>query len=409
MSEPDVSNLLTVAQAIEIIDSVPVSPRIISQSLLNSAGLRLAQDIIADRDYPPFDKSLMDGFAIRVADAIGDAFTLRVVGEIAAGKSPSRTIGAGECMSIYTGAPMPDGADSVVPVEFAENRSGDSVTLRAAVRAGQNIARRGADCPAGKVLLTKGSRLTPAAIAVAASVGAAEVQVFAPPRVVVLSSGDELVPIDQSPLTAQIRNSNGPMLVTLLQRLGCDARDAGWAQDEPAAIRAAIQSVIDDTDVLVLSGGMSMGEYDFIPRVLKEMGVDLRITKLKIKPGKPFVFGTSPQAAGTFVFGLPGNPVSGFACTIRLCSRLLARVAGGSGCDAESWIHGPLTEALPANGPREFYQPAILNRDGSITPLQWKGSADIYTLARANALLVRAENEPPQNVGTNARVLLIPT
>src|SRR5215213_320707 len=131
MSEPDVSNLLTVAQAIEIIDSVPVLPRTIAQPLLKSAGLRLAQDIIADRDYPPFDKSLMDGFAIRAADAGGDSFTLRVVGEIAAGKSSTRAIGAGECMSIYTGAPMPDGADCVVPVEFLENRNADSVILRA--------------------------------------------------------------------------------------------------------------------------------------------------------------------------------------------------------------------------------------------------------------------------------------
>jgi len=247
----------------------------------------------------------------------------------------------------------------------------------------------------------------------------------------VLSSGDELVPIDQTPATAQIRNSNGPMLVSLLARLGCDARDAGWVRDDPAAIRAAIQSIITDCDVLMLSGGMSMGEYDFIPRVLREMNVELRIKKLKIRPGKPFVFGAysplaasqietrgpsnqgnrsaTPQAASTFVFGLPGNPLAGFVCTIRLCARLLARIAGGSATDAEQWIHGPLTEPLPTNGPREFYQPAILNRDGSITALQWKGSADIYTLAAANALLVRGENEPPQNAGNLARVLLLPS
>jgi molybdopterin molybdotransferase len=279
-------------------------------------------------------------------------------------------------------------------------------------------------------VLTRGAKLTPAAIAGAARVGVAEVQVVAPPRVVVLSSGDELVSIDQSPQAAQIRNSNGPMLVALLDHLGADARDAGWMRDDPASIRAAIQSVINDCDVLMLSGGMSMGEYDFIPRVLREMGVELRITKVKIKPGKPFVFGAysplaasqietrgldsvyrsaTPQAAGTFVFGLPGNPVSGFVCTVRFCARLLARLAGGEPAEAEQWVHGPLTESLPANGPREFYQPAILNPDGSIAALQWKGSADIYTLARANAMLVRAENEPPQNAGSIARLLLIPS
>jgi molybdopterin molybdotransferase len=293
----------------------------------------------------------------------------------------------------------------VVPVEFSENRTSDSVTLRASVKLGQNIARRGADCAAGKVVLKKGSKVTPAAIAVAASVGAANVEGFVRPRVVVLSSGDELVPIDRSPHTAQIRNSNGPMLVSLFEQLGADARDAGWVQDDPAAIRAAIESVIDDTDILVLSGGMSMGEYDFIPRVLREMSVELRITKLKIKPGKPFVFGVKN---GKFIFGLPGNPVSGFACTLRLCSRLIARITGGSASDAEQWIHGALTQPLPANGPREFYQPVHLDCTGTITPFGWKGSADIYTLAQANALLVRADNDPPRNVGDTVCVLLLP-
>ncbi|CAN5392622.1 molybdopterin molybdotransferase MoeA [soil metagenome] len=406
MIEPDVSNLLTVAQAIAIIDSVPVSPRTLTQPLLKSFGLHLAQHVTSDRDYPPFDKSLMDGFAIRAADATGEPFTLRIVGEIAAGRKADRALGAGECMSIYTGAPMPEGADSVVPVEFVQSCSQDSVTLKAPVRAGQNIALRGADIPAQQVVLASGTRLAPAAIAVAASVGAAAVNVFAPPRVAVLSSGNELVPIDRSPATEQIRNSNGPMLVALLQRLGCEARDAGWVQDDPAAIRAAIQSVIDEVDVLVLSGGMSMGEYDFIPRVLNEMGIALRITKLKIKPGKPFVFGSAP--AGQYIFGLPGNPVSGFVCTIRLCSRLFARIAGGNASDAEQWVQGELAELLPANGPREFYQPVHLNCTGKITPFGWKGSADIYTLAQANALLMRTENEPALPIGASVRVLQFP-
>ena len=406
MSEPDVSNLLTVAQATAIIDSVPVTPRVVERPFLQSGGLRLAHEIYSDRDYPPFDKSLMDGFAICASDAKGEQFTLRIVGEIAAGREPSRAIGAGECMSIYTGAPIPEGADSVVPVESSVTRTGDLVTLRGPVRPAHHIARRGSDCPAGKPVLSRGTEMTPAAIAVAASVGASQIQVFEPPRVVVMSSGDELVPIDQSPRSEQIRNSNGPMLVSLLDRLGCNARDAGWVRDDPASIRAAIQSIISDCDVLLLSGGMSMGEYDFIPRVLQEMNADLRITKLKIKPGKPFVFGS---LGGKYVFGLPGNPVSGFVCTFRLCARLLARLAGGGSNNAERWIHGKLTDNLPANGPREFYQPAVLNPDGSITALQWKGSADIYTLAGANALLVRSENEPPQNAGSVVRILLLPS
>jgi molybdopterin molybdotransferase len=405
MSEPDVSNLMPVAQAIEIIDSVPVFPQIVTQSLLKSAGLRLAQDIAADRDYPPFDKSLMDGFAVRASDAKGESFAPRIVGEVAAGSSSSRAVEAGECMSIYTGAPMPAGAVGVGPVEFSEIRSSDSVTLRGPVKVGQNIARRGADCPSGAIVLRRGAKLSPAAIAGAASVGAANVDVFVRPRVVVMSSGDELVPIDQAPQLAQIRNSNGPMLASLFELFGCDTRDAGWVRDDPAAIRAAIQSVLTDGDVLVLSGGMSMGEYDFIPRVLRELNVELRITKLKIKPGKPFVFGTFN---GRFIFGLPGNPLAGFVCTVRLCSRLIARLSGGVASDAEQWIYGPLARALPANGPREFYQPVQLDRTGTVTPFGWKGSADIYTLAKSNALLVRPENDPPRNAGDVVRALLLP-
>jgi molybdopterin molybdotransferase len=152
---------------------------------------------------------------------------------------------------------------------------------------------------------------------------------------------------------------------------------------------------------------MSMGEYDFVPRVLQEMQVELRITKLRIKPGKPFLFGINAASHELqYVFGLPGNPVSGFVCTVRLASRLIQRLRGGR--VQEKWVDGVLADPLPANGPREFYQPAIL-RDTRVAPLQWKGSADVYTLARANALLVRAENEAALPGGGRVRVLEMPT
>jgi molybdopterin molybdotransferase len=186
--------------------------------------------------------------------------------------------------------------------------------------------------------------------------------------------------------------------------MGCEIADLGIVVDQKERIRAAIEEGLRH-DVLFISGGMSMGAYDYVPQLLKEMKLDLRITKLRIKPGKPFVFATGE---GSYVFGLPGNPVSGFVCTVRLASRLIERLAGGA--PRERWVNARLSAALPANGPREFYQPATLDytADGPVTtPLGWKGSADLFTLARADGLLVRGEDEPARRAGEVVRVLEI--
>ena len=267
---------------------------------------------------------------------------------------------------------------------------------------GRFIAKRGSDVRAGAVVLRRGMRVGPAQLAVAASVGESRVAAFARPRVAVLATGDELVPVDAAPGPAQIRNSNSVMLVSLLRRLGCDVTDLGVVRDTPDDVREALRGGLR-FDVLFVTGGMSMGAHDYVPRALVELGVDLRITKLRIKPGKPFVFGVHDEG---FVFGLPGNPVSGFVCTVRLAARLLARLRGA---DPEPrWVSAPLLAPLKANGPREFYQPVTLSQHG-VTPLEWKGSADVYTLAAANALLVRAENEPARPAGDAVRVLELPT
>lgn len=391
------TDLITVAQAIAILDATPIELRVMSIGINDALGLRLAEDILADRDYPPFDKSLMDGYAVRSSDS-GPRV---IVGEIAAGMRADKPVGPGEAMAIMTGAPLPAGADAVVPVEECLV---DAKTLNTNAKpvAGANITRRGMDCRAGAIVLSKGVRLGAAQLAVAASVGAAKMQVYQPPRAAVLTTGDELLAVDAAPGESQIRNSNNIMLASLLRQLGCDVTDIGTAPDQPEKIRAAIEHGLG-FDLLFVSGGMSMGQYDFVPRILLELGIDLKITKLRIKPGKPFVFGVKGQS---IIFGLPGNPVSGFVCTLRLCSRIISCMLGGN--PVERWMEARLESPVEANGNREFYQPAIL-AGCCVQPLKWKGSADIYTLANANALIVRPENAPALPAGAKVRTLEIPS
>ncbi|HEV8605660.1 MAG TPA: gephyrin-like molybdotransferase Glp [Tepidisphaeraceae bacterium] len=422
MSEPGVSDLLTVAQAIAIIDATPVAPRVVEMPLQEAQGLRLAEDLRADRNYPPFDKSLMDGFAVRCADLARVPAELKVVGEVAAGQSSSRALGAGEAMAIMTGAPIPPGADCVVPVEETTS-SGAGVRITGTSKPGRYIAKSGSDAPQGQVVLKAGTRLEAGGLAAAASVGAAMVKVFAAPRVAIFATGDEIVPFDSPPAPSEIRNSNNIMMSSLLRRMGCRVIDLGIIADKPESIRHALLKALA-VDAAVISGGMSMGRYDFVPAILKELGAELKIGKLRIKPGKPFIFSSvDRKAVGTRktegdpvmigpvegvcqVFGLPGNPVSGFVCLLRLASRLFARMSGGM--PVERWLNGKLATPLEANGPREFYQPVLLewsSQDLLVRPLPWKGSADLFTLAAAHGLLVRAENEPAKPAGAEVRVM----
>lgn len=431
MTEPGLDDLITVSEAAAILDRAAVSPRVQVVPLALAVGRRLAEQVVADRDYPPFDKSLMDGFAVRLGEPAGE---FEIVGEVLAGSTWSGPPLAGrQVVAIMTGAPLPPAAQGqigIVPVEQSQRIGERAVRLSEAAQADRYISRTGSDCLAESVLLRPGTLLGAQHLGALASVGKASVRVFAPPRCAVLATGDELVPIDQAPKPHQIRNANSPMLLALLDRLGGDVVDAGHVRDDLSATRKALGQWLDSScDCLFITGGMSMGERDYVPRVLRELGVELHLTKLKIKPGKPFVFGTCTRPRGfvagsggeagarrgthtTCVFGLPGNPVSAYACTLVLAARLLARLAGAPAeALEERCVELPLAEALEANGPRRFYQPARIERTASgerARPLQWRGSADVFTLAEADAFMERPAGAAACEVGTTVRVLKLP-
>ena len=324
---------------------------------------------------------------------------------------------------------MPAGADAVVSADDAScfTASGESaaeeaegekiVRVMRATMMWTAVARRGTDCIAGTIVVNKGAELQPARIAAAAAVGAAEVNVYARPRVAVLAVGDELSPIEETPGPAQVRNSNSLMLIALLQRNGCEVMHLGTVPDESAVVRRSLEQGLRH-DVLLVTGPMNVGTRDSVPRVMAELGIDIRISALRLRPGKSFILGvgSDPRSKSPcFVFGLPSNPVGAFVCTLRLATRLLSRLAGGE--PGEQWVTGRLDAGLPANGPYEFYQPVVRivppggtsskSELAHIKPLVWKGTGDLFTLAQANALLVRGENEPPLPQGTMVRVLEI--
>jgi molybdopterin molybdotransferase len=367
--------------------------------LADAAGRVLAEDVAADRDYPPFDRSARDGFAVRAADLPGE---LLVVGEIRAGDVPSRPVGTGEAIEIMTGAPMPDAADAVVMVEHTV-RDGPRVVIERAAKAGDNFTPRGTEAKGGEAVLQRGRRLGYADIALLAMVGRARVPVFARPRVAIVATGDEIVEIDQQPGDFQIRNSNAWSLAAQVRRAGAIPKVLPIAPDVYELTRTLIESGLSDADLLMLSGGVSAGKYDIVEKVLADLGAKFFFDRVAIQPGRPVVFGT---VGGKFFFGLPGNPVSTMV-TFELFAR--AAIDRLSGCS-----DAPLP-LMRARITRDFrhkpgltrFLPAMLSEDGSeVTPVTWHGSGDVPSAARANAFLVADADRESWAQGEDIRVLL---
>jgi molybdopterin molybdotransferase len=371
-------------------------------SLWDALGYVLAQEIVADRDCPPFDRSTRDGYAVRAAEVTVGA-KLRCSGEIKAGDAVSSPLALATCTQIMTGAAVPAGADAVVMIEHTE-RSGDHVSFSRAARAGQNIVPRGSEAKSGQTLLTPGARLGYVELALAAQVGQTEPRCAAKPRVAILSTGDEVVLVDELPGPFQIRNSNSVSLAAQVRLAGGESVLLGNAADRVEDLRAKIERGLKE-DVLVLSGGVSMGKYDLVETVLKDLGAEFYFDAVAIRPGKPAVFGRCGDA---FVFGLPGNPVSTMVTFELFVAPALAVLSGAAARDLPL-LEARLGEALQEKPGLTHFLPARVTWQGAtpeVKTLPWQGSGDVAALAKGNCFLVVPPDRDNIAAGEAVSVLL---
>jgi molybdopterin molybdotransferase len=373
-----------------------------SVSLWDALGYVLAQEIAADRDYPPFDRSTRDGYAVRASEARAGA-TLQCAGEIKAGDSANMALAPGTCLQIMTGAAVPPGADAVAMVEHTQ-RNDDEIRFDRDSSPGQNIVPRGSEAKAGQKLLAVGTRLGFAELALAAQVGETELRCAVKPRVAILATGDEVVAVDQLPGPFQIRNSNSASLGAQVRLSGGEPVLLGKAGDNAGELRNKIELGLKE-GVLVLSGGVSMGKYDLVEAVLRDLGAEFFFDAVAIRPGKPAVFGRCQE---TFVFGLPGNPVSTMV-TFELFVAPALDLLSGAKARPLPLLQARLDEALAEKPGLTHFLPAHVEWNGevaSVKALPWQGSGDIVALARANAFLVVPADRERIAAGEPVTVLL---
>jgi len=353
-------------------------------SFTDSLNRTLACDIKSDMDMPPFNKATVDGFACRKAD-LGNE--LAILETIAAGTHPEKAISGNQCSRIMTGAPVPGGADVVIMVEDSIIRPNGKVKFTGSSTK-ENIAARGEDIKTGEIVLQHGKLIKPQDIAVMASVGCTSLVVSKMPRVAVISSGDELVEPSEKPGLSQIRNSNAYQLMAQIARAGAAGSYLGIAKDDEEATFKIVKSAISESDLVLITGGVSMGDFDFIPAVLEKAGVKILFSRVNIQPGKPTTFGIHPDA---IVFGLPGNPVSSFVIFELLVKPLICKMMGNK--------YEPVS--IPLVMKSSFYRrsadrlgwiPVMITKEGMVTPVEYHGSAHISSLTLAFGLI-------PLNVG----------
>lgn len=377
-----------------------------SVDLLASAGRVLAEPVSADRDLPPFPRSTRDGYAVRSTDLSALPASLEVVGEIKAGERPDKipaSIAEGQSVAIMTGAPAPAGADAVVMVEYTLQR-GQQVEITRGVIAGENIVPRGAEARAGALLVDRGVRLNEAAVALAASVGKSRLQVYRRPRIAVLTTGDEIVDVESNPGPTQIRNSNSYSLAAQIVKAGGEPVLLPVAPDEMQGLRRLIEEGLQ-FDLLLMTGGVSMGRYDLVEQALTELHAEFFFTGAKIQPGRPVVFG---KCASTYFFGLPGNPVSTMV-TFELFARPMLEALAGRSARTLKFLHARLKSDVRIKTGLTRFLPAILSGEFERTEVElvaWQGSGDIAATARANCYIVIPPDRERASTGDWVAVMI---
>jgi molybdopterin molybdotransferase len=365
-------------------------------------GRVLAGEIRADRDYPPFNRSTRDGFAIRAADAAAPGAKLKCIGELRAGGFFDGVIGPGQCLEIMTGAGVPAGADAVVMIEHTQ-REASIITLERTAKSGDHIVVKGSEARRGALMVAPKTRLGYAEMALCAQVGATRLEVFTKPRLAVLSTGDEVVDARTVPGPLQVRNSNGVSIEVLAGTGGAQTVQIGNAPDEKSVLRTEIERGLE-ADILVLSGGVSMGKYDLVEQVLAELGAEFHFTGVEIRPGRPAVFATCRDK---LVFGLPGNPVSTMVTFELFVLPAIDRFSGAVP-RALPIFRAKLATPVQEKGNLVHFLPARIEWEGReprVTQLPWQGSGDVVALATANGFLVVSPDRPQISPGEWVDVL----
>ncbi len=402
--------MLPVSDAIQIVreQTRPLASEAIN--LRDALGRILAEDVVADSDLPPFDRSQMDGYAVRSADVEQTPAKLKIVGESAAGRGWHREMQRGEAVRIMTGAPVPIGADSVQQVELTQELNGGSeVEILQPVVYGKSIVNHGDEIKGGQVVLRAGERINSGAVAVLASFGYARVQVGKRPRVAVLATGTELVAVDKKPGQDQIRDSNNFTISAYAQLAGASVEMLPLAGDDTTLLKRQISEASERSDVVVTSGGVSVGVYDFTKTALRELGAEIFFERVRLRPGKPTVFARLPN--GTLFFGLPGNPVS-VSVTYNLFARTSMLTMQGANDPELQSDSAVLARTVKGALERESYLPATLSTDRNARltaePLKWGGSSDFVAFASATALIVVPRDTRAVEAGTIVRILHLP-